>query len=58
MGSFNEGKELNAKLADVVARRDACIAEQQGKQQPTTRSFDQAIATTSKAQIGQLRVKP
>jgi hypothetical protein len=45
-------KELNVKLADLVARRDAYIAEQRGKQQPKANgSFDEAVAATLKAQI-------
>jgi VWA domain-containing protein len=45
-------KELNAKLADLVARRDAYIAKQRGKQQPKANgSFDEAVAATLKAQI-------
>jgi len=45
-------KELNAKLADLVARRDAYIANQRGKQQPKANgSFDEAVAATLKAQI-------
>jgi hypothetical protein len=47
----NERKELNAKLAGLVAKRDTCIAEQRGKRQPKTNSFDQAVAATLKAQI-------
>ena len=47
----NERKELNAKLAELVATRDAYIAEQQTKQQPRTSTFDQAVAATLKAQI-------
>lgn len=47
----NERKELNAKLADLVAKRDAYIAEQRGKLHPKTSSFDQAVAATLKAQI-------
>jgi hypothetical protein len=47
----NERKQLNAKLADLVARRGAYIAEQRGKQKPRTSSFDQAVAATLKAQI-------
>jgi hypothetical protein len=47
----NERKELNTRLADLVAKRDAYIVAQQGKQRPRTSSFDQAIAATSKAQI-------
>ncbi len=47
----NERKELNAKLAELVAKRDAYIAEQQTKQQPRTSTFDQAVAATLKAQI-------
>jgi hypothetical protein len=47
----NERKELNAKLADLVAKRDTYIAEQQAKQQPRTSTFDQAVAATLKAQI-------
>lgn len=47
----NERKELNAKLADLVAKRDAYIAEQRGKQRPKTSTFDQAVAATLKAQI-------
>jgi hypothetical protein len=47
----NERRELNAKLAELVARRDAYIAEQRGKQRPRTSSFDQAVAATLKAQI-------
>ena len=47
----NERKELNAKLADLVARRDACIVAQRSKQRPKTSSFDQAVAATLKAQI-------
>lgn len=46
----NERKELNTKLADLVARRDAYIATQRGKQQQKS-SFDQAVAATLKAQI-------
>jgi hypothetical protein len=46
-----ERKELNAKLAELVAKRDAYIAEQQTKQQPRTSTFDQAVAATLKAQI-------
>src|SRR5438045_2701996 len=41
----NERKELNAKLGDLVARRDAYIAAQRGKQ-PQKSSFDQAVAAT------------
>jgi hypothetical protein len=48
---LNERKELNAKLADLVARRDTYIAAQRSKQQPKTSSFDQAVAATLKAQI-------
>lgn len=47
----NERKELNAKLAGLVAKRDAYIAEQRGKQEPRTSSFDQAVAATLKARI-------
>jgi von Willebrand factor type A domain len=47
----NERKELNAKLSELVAKRDAYIAEQQTKQQPRTSTFDQAVAATLKAQI-------
>jgi hypothetical protein len=46
----NERKELNAKLADLVAKRDAYISTQRGKQQQKS-SFDQAVAATLKAQI-------
>lgn len=44
-----ERKELNAKLADLVARRDAYIVAQRSKQHPS--SLDQAVAATLKAQI-------
>lgn len=47
----NERKELNAKLADLVARRDAHIVAQRSKQRPKTSSFDQAVAATLKALI-------
>jgi hypothetical protein len=50
----NERKELNAKLAGLVAKRDAYIAEQRGKQEPRTSSFDQAVAATLKARIKKL----
>ncbi len=50
----NERKELNAKLAGLVAKRDAYIAEQRGKQKPRTSSFDQAVAATLKARIKKL----
>jgi hypothetical protein len=46
-----ERKELNAKLADLVAKRDAYIVAQRSKQRPKTSSFDQAVAATLKAQI-------
>ena len=32
----NERSELNARLAGLVAKRDACIAAQQAKKQPRT----------------------
>jgi hypothetical protein len=48
---WNERRELNAKLAGLVVRRDAYVAEQRGKQQPKTGSFDQAVEATLKAQI-------
>jgi hypothetical protein len=48
----HEREELNARLADLVAKRDAYIAEQRGKQHPKTSSFDQALAAKLKAQIG------
>jgi hypothetical protein len=47
----NERKESNAKLADLVARRDAYIVAKLSKQRPKTSSFDQAVAATLKAQI-------
>lgn len=47
----NERKELSTKLADLFAKRDAYIAEQQAKQQPRTSTFEQAVAATLKAQI-------
>ena len=43
----NERKELNAlnaKLADLIAKRDAYIAAQRTNQQPKTSTFDQAVA--------------
>jgi len=46
----NERKELNARLSDLVAKRDAYIAKQRGTQ-PQKSSFDQAVAATLKAQI-------
>jgi len=47
-----ERKDLNAKLADLVAKRDAYIVRQRAKQQPkTASSFDQAVAATLKAQV-------
>jgi hypothetical protein len=42
----NERKGLNAKFADLVAKRDASIAEQRNKRQPRTITFDQAVAAT------------
>src|SRR5436190_10134722 len=48
----NERKELNAKLSDLVAQRDAYIAEQRAKQPPkVASSFDRAVEATLKAQI-------
>lgn len=47
----NERKESNAKFADLVARRDACIVAQRSKQHPGTSSFDQAVVATLKVQI-------
>jgi hypothetical protein len=46
----NERKQLNAKLADLVASRDAYIAAHRGSQMQKG-SFDQAVAATLKAQI-------
>ena len=48
----NERKDLNVKLAELVAKRDAYITAQRAKQPTkTTGSFDQAVAATLKAQI-------
>jgi len=48
----NERKELNAKLTDLVARRDGYIAEQRARQPAkAASSFDRAVEATLKAQI-------
>ena len=54
----NERKGLSTKLADLFAKRDAYVAEQQAKQQPRTGTFEQAVAATLKAQIKELKGKP
>jgi hypothetical protein len=47
-----ERNALNAKLTELVKKRDRYVAEQQGKQpkQPAD-SFDRAVEATLKAQI-------
>lgn len=44
-------RELNAKLAVLVAKRDRYVAEQQAKSAPKTSSFDRVVADTLKAQL-------
>ena len=48
---MNQRKELNDKLAALVAKRDKYVAEQRAKAPPKASSFDRVVEDTLKAQI-------
>ena len=47
----SQRKELNEKLAALVAKRDKYVAEQRAKAPPKASSFDRVVEDTLKAQI-------
>ncbi len=48
---MNQRKELNEKLAGLVAKRDKYVAEQRAKAPPKASSFDRVVEDALKAQI-------
>ena len=48
---MSQRKQLNEKLAALVAKRDSYVAEQRAKAPPKASSFDRVVEDTLKAQI-------